>query len=91
MTKKSDSGSDLTESPATGVWCWTDRLGTVEYWLGGVVVAFPNLHLVNGRLVLAPSVRNVGGRFAPGVGMMPFAGMTSLSFGVGGNDFGHGL
>ena len=65
--------------------------GTVAYWLGGVIVAFSNLHLVNGRLALAPGVRNVGGRFAPGVGMMPFAGMTSLSFGVGGNDFGHGF
>ncbi|MED5359661.1 MAG: hypothetical protein VYD85_14780 [Pseudomonadota bacterium] len=74
----------MTESPVTGVWCWMDRLG-------GVVVAFPILHVVNGRLVLAPGVRNVGARFASGVGMMPFAGMTSLSFGVGGNDFGHGL
>ena len=91
ITVTSDAGSDLTENPVAGVWCWTDWSDMVAYWPGGVAVAFPSLHSVNGRLVLAPGVRNVGGGFIPGVGITPFAGMTSLSFGVGGNDFGHGL
>lgn len=37
---------------AAGVWGWTDRPGTVAHWPGGVVVAFPRAHSVNGRLVL---------------------------------------
>ena len=63
MTVTSDAGSDLTidltESRVAGVWGWTDRPGTVAHWPGGVVVAFPKRHSVNGRLVLAPGDINL--------------------------------
>ncbi len=63
MTVTSTAGSDLaidiTDCPAAGVWGWTDRPGTVAHWPGGVVVAFPKRHSVNGRLVLAPGDINL--------------------------------
>ena len=56
MTVTSVAGSDLTialgDCPVAGVWGWTDRPGTVAHWPGGVMVAFPERHSVNGRLVL---------------------------------------
>lgn len=56
MTVSSAAGSDLTvalgDCPVAGVWGWTDRPGTVAHWPGGVMVAFPERHSVNGRLVM---------------------------------------
>ena len=56
MTVRSEVGTELTVSlqgcPVAGVWGWTDRPGTVAHWPGGVVVAFPGRHAVNGCLVL---------------------------------------
>ncbi len=56
MTVTSAAGSDLTvdmcEARTAGVWGWTDRPGTVAHWPGGVVVSFPRVGAVNGRLVL---------------------------------------
>ena len=63
MTVTSAAGSDLTvdlkECPAAGVWGWTDRAGTVAHWPGGVIVAFPKRHSVNGRLVMHPGDINL--------------------------------
>ena len=63
MTVTSEAGSDLridlSNSPVAGVWGWTDRPGTVAHWPGGVVVAFPKRHTVNGRLVMSPGDINL--------------------------------
>ena len=56
MIVRSEVGTALTINlqgcPVSGVWGWTDRPGTVAHWPGGLVVAFPARHAVNGRLVL---------------------------------------
>ena len=56
MTVTSGAGTDLSvdlsNCPVAGVWGWTDRPGTVAHWPGGVIVAFPGRHSVNGRLVM---------------------------------------
>lgn len=56
MTVASPAGTDLvidlTDTPASGVWGYTDRPGTVSHWPGGVVVTFPRAGTVNGTLVL---------------------------------------
>ena len=56
MTVTSAAGSDLTidiaDCPVAGVWGWTDRPGTVAHWPGGLIVAFPKRHAVNGRLIM---------------------------------------
>ena len=63
MTVTSDAGTDLTvnlaDSPAAGVWGWTDRPGTIAHWPGGVLVAFPKRHSTNGRLVMRPGDINL--------------------------------
>lgn len=43
---------DLTDTPASGVWGYTERAGTIAHWPGGVVVTFPRSGTVNGTLVL---------------------------------------
>jgi len=56
MTVTSEAGTnlaiDLADTPASGVWGYTDRPGTVSHWPGGVVVTFPRAGTVNGTLVL---------------------------------------
>ena len=63
MTVTSDAGTDLTvnlaDSPAAGVWGWTDRPGTIAHWPGGVLVTFPKRHSTNGRLVMRPGDINL--------------------------------
>ena len=63
MTVSSDAGTDLTvnlaDSPAAGVWGWTDRPGTIAHWPGGVLVAFPKRHSTNGHLVMRPGDINL--------------------------------
>ncbi len=43
---------DVTDTPAIGVWGYTERPGTIAHWPGGIVVTFPRAGTVNGRLVL---------------------------------------
>jgi len=43
---------DLVDTPAVGVWGFTERPGTIAHWPGGLVVTFPKTGTVNGRLVL---------------------------------------
>ena len=56
MRVTSGAGSDLTinleGAPSAGVWGYCDRPKTVAHWPGGIVVAFPTAHGVNGRLVM---------------------------------------
>ena len=56
MQVTSDAGTDLridlSDTPAVGVWGWTDRPGTIAHWPGGIVVSFPKANTVNGVLVL---------------------------------------
>ncbi|PPR63534.1 MAG: 2,5-dihydroxypyridine 5,6-dioxygenase [Alphaproteobacteria bacterium MarineAlpha4_Bin2] len=63
MTVTSTAGTNLTidleNSPAAGVWGWTDRPGTIAHWPGGIVVAFPKRHSVNGHLVMSPGDINL--------------------------------
>ena len=42
-----------------GVWGYTARPGTVAHWPGGICLAFPKSHSVNGRLVMAPGDVNL--------------------------------
>src|ERR1700740_1283156 len=44
---------DMVGASTFGVWCWTDRPGTLAHWPGGIVVSFPKSGTVNGTLVLA--------------------------------------
>ena len=57
MQVTSDAGTDLridlADTPAIGVWGWTERAGTISHWPGGIVVTFPKANTVNGILVLA--------------------------------------
>lgn len=43
---------DLLDTPAVGVWGYTERPGTIAHWPGGLVVTFPKPDTVNGQLVL---------------------------------------
>ncbi len=56
MTVTSKAGTDLRVSmegaSTAGVWGYTDRPGTVAHWPAGLVVSFPKVASVNGRLVL---------------------------------------
>ncbi len=56
MKVTSTAGTDLTigieGAPSAGVWGYCDRPKTVAHWPGGIVVAFPPAHSVNGTLVL---------------------------------------
>ncbi len=42
----------LVDTPAVGVWGFTERPGTIAHWPGGIVVTFPKKGTVNGTLVL---------------------------------------
>ncbi len=56
MTVTSAAGSDLTVKMegaiSAGVWGYCDRPKTVAHWPGGIVVAFPPVGAVNGKLVM---------------------------------------
>ena len=57
MRVTSTAGTDLTISlqgaVAGGNWGYTTRPGTMTHWPGGLALAFPAAHSVNGTLVLA--------------------------------------
>ncbi|MFZ9334904.1 MAG: peptidase M29 [Burkholderiaceae bacterium] len=57
MRVTSAAGTDLTISlqgaVAGGNWGYTSRPGTMTHWPGGLALAFPAAHSVNGTLVLA--------------------------------------
>lgn len=57
MHVTSPAGSELAVrlegARVGGVWGYTSRPGTVAHWPGGICLAFPAAHGVNGRLVLA--------------------------------------
>ncbi len=57
MHVSSPAGTDLTISlagaPCGGNWGYTARPGTMTHWPGGLALAFPAAHTVNGTLVLA--------------------------------------
>lgn len=63
MTVTSEAGSDLTvrlDGAATaGSTGLTDGPGSIAHWPGGLVLAFPAAHSVNGTLVLAPGDLNL--------------------------------
>lgn len=63
MTVTSPAGTDLrvtlTGARAGGVWGYTAKPGTVAHWPGGLCLAFPAAHAVEGRLVLAPGDANL--------------------------------
>jgi 2,5-dihydroxypyridine 5,6-dioxygenase len=63
MTVTSAAGTDLRISLAGarpgGVWGYTTKPGTVAHWPGGLCLAFPAAHAVEGRLVLAPGDVNL--------------------------------
>lgn len=63
MTVTSDAGTDLTVNMkgnnTVGVWGWTDKPGTLAHWPGGIVVSFPSVGSVNGRLVFQPGDMNL--------------------------------
>src|SRR6202007_1642025 len=48
-----DLDVDMVGASTFGVWCWTDRPGTLAHWPGGIVVSFPKSSTVNGTLVMA--------------------------------------
>jgi 2,5-dihydroxypyridine 5,6-dioxygenase len=56
MTVTSSAGTDLrvdmTDAPCVGVWGYCDRPGTVAHWPGGIIVAFPLVGTVQGRIVM---------------------------------------
>jgi len=56
MTVTSAAGTELVinlkDTPAVGVWGFTERPGTIAHWPGGIVVTFPKAGTVNGTLVL---------------------------------------
>ena len=63
MRVTSDAGTDLTidltgavTAGSTGV---TAGPGTIAHWPGGLVIAFPAAHTVNGTLVMAPGDLNL--------------------------------
>jgi 2,5-dihydroxypyridine 5,6-dioxygenase len=63
MHVTSDAGTDLTVA-LDGAFCAgshgaTDRPGDIAHWPGGLVLAFPAAHSVNGTLVLAPGDVNL--------------------------------
>ena len=43
---------DMVGAQTVGVWGWTEKPGTLAHWPGGLVVSFPKVGTVNGRLVL---------------------------------------
>ncbi|HEY8047579.1 MAG TPA: peptidase M29 [Ramlibacter sp.] len=63
MRVTSAAGADLTISLAGatcgGNWGYTTRPGTMTHWPGGLALAFPAAHSVNGTLVLAPGDVNL--------------------------------
>lgn len=63
MTVRSDDGTDLevdmADAATVGVWGWTDRPGTLAHWPGGIVVSFPAVGTVNGRLAYRPGDINL--------------------------------
>jgi len=63
MTVTSAAGTDLkialTGARVGGVWGYTAKPGTVAHWPGGLCLAFPAAHAVEGRLVLAPGDVNL--------------------------------
>ena len=63
MRVTSAAGSDLTIALAGatcgGNWGTTSRPGTITHWPGGLALAFPAAHSVNGTLVLAPGDVNL--------------------------------
>ncbi len=63
MTVRSDAGTDLTVqlvgARIGGVWGFTAKPGTLTHWPGGLVLAFPAVGTVHGRLVLAPGDVNL--------------------------------
>jgi 2,5-dihydroxypyridine 5,6-dioxygenase len=63
MRVTSAAGTDLTISLAGatcgGNWGYTTRPGTMTHWPGGLALAFPAAHSVNGTLVLAPGDVNL--------------------------------
>lgn len=56
MSVTSHAGTELeinlVDTPAVGVWGFTERPGTIAHWPGGLVVTFPKTGAVNGKLVL---------------------------------------
>ena len=63
MRVTSDAGSDLTVRLAGarvgGVWGTCTKPGQVSHWPGGLCLAFPAAHSVDGTLVLAPGDVNL--------------------------------
>jgi 2,5-dihydroxypyridine 5,6-dioxygenase len=59
----SDAGSDLVidldGAKIGGVWGWCAKPGQVSHWPGGLCLAFPAAHTINGTLVLAPGDVNL--------------------------------
>lgn len=59
----SSAGTDLAirleGAMCGGNWGYTSRPGTMTHWPGGLALAFPAAHSVNGRLVLAPGDVNL--------------------------------
>ena len=59
----SDAGSDLVIELAGakigGVWGYCAKPGQVSHWPGGLCLAFPAAHTINGTLVLAPGDVNL--------------------------------
>jgi 2,5-dihydroxypyridine 5,6-dioxygenase len=63
MQVTSAAGSDLAirleGATCGGNWGYTARPGTITHWPGGLALAFPAAHTVNGTLVLAPGDVNL--------------------------------
>ncbi|GAB3627377.1 peptidase M29 [Pandoraea terrae] len=63
MQVSSAAGTDLRISldgaRVGGVWGWCAKPGQVAHWPGGLALAFPAAHSVNGTLVLAPGDINL--------------------------------
>ncbi|MBN9114185.1 MAG: peptidase M29, partial [Pandoraea sp.] len=63
MHVTSAAGTDLRiglrDARVGGVWGWCAKPGQVAHWPGGLALAFPAAHSVNGQLVLAPGDINL--------------------------------
>ena len=63
MKVTSAAGTDLSislkGSACGGNWGYTTKPGTITHWPGGLALAFPAAHSVNGTLVLAPGDVNL--------------------------------
>ncbi|VVE03214.1 peptidase M29 [Pandoraea morbifera] len=63
MHVRSGAGTDLRvslrDARVGGVWGWCAKPGQVAHWPGGLALAFPAAHSVNGQLVLAPGDINL--------------------------------